>query len=300
MPQPGAGQLVAGWRLIRRLGEGAQSQVWLAGRPAPERLELAALKLLPLADESSELGDSTGRGLAAARDAFLAQAAIVGTLDHPGIARVHDAGIDGSRAWLAMEPVPGCDLVRYTQSARRLPDAVVLSILERVAWALAHAHARGVFHRDLKPANVIVDWAGDAVKLVDFGLARVEGGLRTGTGIVPGTPAYMAPELLAGAAPDARTDLYALGVMAFELLAGERPHDARTLGELLRQVAHEAAPPLDTRRPELLPDVTTLVASLLAKPPAARAADAGDVAEALARCRRAAGAPSRAPGSHAP
>lgn len=319
--QPEPGRVVAGWRLIRRLGEGAQSQVWLALRapglasdlpsaqqsvtppdqPTAQPAELAALKLLPL---------PAGPGQAEAASAFLAQAAIAGSLEHPGIARVHDAGVEGAVAWLAMEPVAGTDLQRYTQPARLLPAAVVLGLLERVAQALAHAHGRGVFHRDLKPANVIVDWAGDAVKLVDFGIAHAEGGVRTGTGVVPGTPAYMAPELLAGAAPDARSDLYALGVMAFELLSGQRPHEARTLGELLRQVAHEAAPPLP--RPGGLPDdaaalVAGIVASLLVKPLQQRAADAGTVAQALAQAQRmvtlaagARGAPSHLSGSRAP
>ena len=181
-----------------------------------------------------------------------------------------------------MEPVPGSDLQRYTREPRLLPEPVVLRVLQRVAGGLAHAHAQGVLHRDLKPANVIVNWADDAVRIVDFGLARGLGPGHTVTGVVPGTPAYMAPEQLAGAAPDARADLYALGAMAFELLAGRRPHEAGTMGELLRRVAHEPAPDLLQLRPGITPALAALVARLLSRSRADRPADAAALADELA------------------
>jgi eukaryotic-like serine/threonine-protein kinase len=274
----GRDAVVAGWSLIRRLGAGAQSQVWLARRGDV----VAALKLQPL---------PAGPGLATAAEAFADAARLARGLRHPAIVAVWDAGLEGTLAWLAMEPVPGSDLQRYTRAPRLLPEPVVLRVLQRVAEGLAHAHAQGVVHRDLKPANVLVNWADDSLRIVDFGLARATAAAsRTGTGIVPGTPAYMAPELLAGAEPDARGDLYALGVMAFELLSGRLPHEASTMGELLRRVAQETPPDLATQRPGTAPGLSALVARLLAGSRAARPADARGVAAELSLL---AGPPSR-------
>ena len=266
----GRDTVVAGWSLIRRLGVGTQSQVWLARRGDV----VAALKLQPL---------PAGAGQARAAAAFLDAARLARGLRHPAIVAIWDAGVEASMAWLAMEPVPGSDLQRYARAPRLLPEPVVLRVLQRVAEGLAHAHAQGVVHRDLKPANVLVNWADDMLRIVDFGLARATAAVsQTDTGIVPGTPAYMAPELLAGAEPDARGDLYALGAMAFELLSGRLPHEAATMGELLRRVAQETPPDLRSLRPAMPAALAELVARLLARPRAARPADAGAVAAELA------------------
>ncbi len=216
---------------------------------------------------------------------FAAEAAAAQRLRHPHIVRVLDAGVDEGRGWIAMEPLAGCDLQRYTRATRLLPEPVVLRIGERVASALACAHAEGIVHRDVKPSNVIVDWTADRLTLTDFGIAHLADGERTATGVVLGTPAYMAPEQLAGAPASAAGDLYALGVMMFELLAGRRPHDAPTLGELLRRVASEPAPDLASIRAGLPPALTGLIAALLAVQPAARPPNADAVAQQLASLR---------------
>jgi serine/threonine-protein kinase len=136
-------------------------------------------------------------------------------------------------------------------------------------------------HRDVKPANVLVDWPRDAVKLADFGLARADDGVQTGTGIVLGTPAYMAPEQLAGAVPTPRSDLYAVGVMLYELLAGRLPYEGASMGEWLRHVADEAVPDLRRLRPDLPEGVAALCTRLLAKRPADRPADGDAIAREL-------------------
>ena len=271
-----AGQAVAGHRLLRQIGQGASSAVFLALNINSN--EAVALKLVPLAP---------AEGAAASRQAFMVTAEAARLLVHPDIIAVYAAGVEGDLGWLAMEPVPGCDLSRYTRPSRRLPEAVILQIAARLARALAFAHRQGVVHRDLKPANILVNWAADGLKLADFGLARLTGASNTGTGIVMGTPAYMAPEQLAGAVPDPRTDFYALGVMLFELLAGRLPHEGATMGELLRQVAHEPAPALRGLIPELPPDVAELVARLLSKAPGARATDGDTLAAELQGLSRA-------------
>ena len=269
---PGAGSSVAGYRLIRLLGQGSQSQVFLAEPPAGGA-QLVALKLCTL-DRSADL--------AAARRAFLESVGAAQRLSHPNIVTVLAAGVEGRLAWLAMEAVPGTDLSRYTKDPRLLPEALVLKLGERIAQALGQAHRMGLVHRDLKPANVLVDWATDTVKLADFGLSRAAGAARTGTGIVLGTPAYMAPEQLAAAEPTAASDLYALGVTLYELLAGRLPHEGRSMGELLRQVSGETPEPLQRVRPGLPAAVGDLVARLLAKAPADRPGPASAVAAKLA------------------
>ncbi len=263
-----AGDIVGGYRLLRPIGHGAHGTVHLA---ANARTSLTvALKLVAL-----RAGDT------AATSAFMRSAGIARGLVHPGIVAVVDAGVDGTLGWLAMEPVPGVDLGRYTQVRRLLPEPLVLQLGQRVAQALAYAHHQGVVHRDLKPTNVLVDWASSTIKLADFGLARGADATQTATGIVPGSPAYMAPEQLAGAVPTPGSDLYALGAMLFQLLAGRLPHEAASMGELLRRASADPAPGLQLLCPTVPPALAALVARLLAKHPAGRPADAGEVAEAL-------------------
>ena len=172
-----------------------------------------------------------------------------------------------------MERVRGVDLSRYTQRHLLLPETLVLRIGARVAAALAHAHANGIVHRDLKPANVLVNLADGQVKLADFGVARDEDTSATRTGMTLGTPAYMAPEQLAGTPASAASDAYALGVMLFELLAGRRPHQAANLGELLKATASQPPASLARLRPDLPPTVVAAVEQLLATDPAQRPAD---------------------------
>lgn len=267
------GQRFAGCTVQRLLGAGASSAVYAAFDEAAG--EWRALKVFlpaPGADSASAEG----------RRRFGQEQDLIGRLQHPDIVRVHGSGETDGLAWLSMELLAGTDLVRYTQVARRLPPALVLQLAERIARALDHAHRGGIVHRDLKPANVMVDWATQRVTLTDFGLARTDDAEATRTGLVLGSPAYMAPELLAGATPDARSDLYALGVLLFQLLSGRLPFDASGLGELLRQVATTPAPDLRSWLPGLDAGVAELVQLLLAKRPAERPADASSVADRLA------------------
>jgi serine/threonine-protein kinase len=273
---PDPGLKVAGYRLLRRIGQGSHGTVYLA---QDERLgNTVALKVVPL---------PAGSDAPASATAFLRGAEAARGLRHPGIVLLHAAGLDGPLAWLAMEAVSGIDLARYTVPSRRLPELLVVRTIERVALALDHAHRHGVIHRDVKPANVLVDWAAATVKLADFGLARVDDGLQTDTGIVPGSPAYMAPEQLAGAVPTARSDLYGLGVTLFQLLTASLPYEAASMGALLRQVSEAPVPDLRRLLPEAPPELAGLTSRLLAKRAADRPADAAAVALELARVAQA-------------
>jgi serine/threonine protein kinase len=283
--------LPAHLELLRLIGAGASGSVYLA---RDRRLgRTVALKLMPL-----EPGEET---LAETQRRFAAEVATSSRLQHPDIIATLDAGCAGTLAWLVMELVPGTALSRYTQPRRLLPELLVLEIVRRMALALGHAHAQEVVHRDVKPSNVIVHWPDRLVKLGDFGLARGADTGATRTGMMLGSPAYMAPELLAGARPSVSTDLYALGVTLYELLAGRLPFGSGTgggLGDLLRQVAREPAPDLGLLRPDVaaaLPGLPRLVASLLAKDRADRPLQAADVATQLQALMAAAAAPGVAP-----
>lgn len=218
------------------------------------------------------------------------EASISERLRHPDIVAVLDAGLEGPHGWLVMERVSGVDLQRYTNRQRLLPESVVLRIGARVAAALHHAHRQGIVHRDLKPANVLVDLSSGQLKVADFGVAGTAGHDITRTGLTLGTPAYMAPEVLAGATAGPSADVYALGVLLYELLCGRRPHTADTLGELLRAQAADHGMPLATLRPDLPATVVAQVQPLLAaraddRPSelAAWAAGAAGLAKVLAK-----------------
>ena len=269
------GTRIAGYRLGRVLGCGQHGTVHLAEELATG--QAVALKLVTLPAEAT----------VDAKKQFLHQAAAAQSLKHPGIVALHAAGVQGALGWLAMELVPGSDLQRYTAPARLLPEALVLQVGARLAEALAHAHALGVVHRDIKPANVLVHWPGDLVKLADFGLARTADTQATRTGLLLGSPGYMAPEQLAGAVPDARTDFYALGVTLFQLLSSRLPFEGDTLGALLRQVASSAAPDLRQMHPRLPAHVAHLVARLLSRQPDRRADTAATLAQELHAAMRA-------------
>lgn len=264
------GQVVAGHVLHRLLGNGAHGTVYLASPVGTK--QLVALKLLPL---------PSGEAAANAQKTFLETAAAVRALKHPDVVAVLGSGVQPGLGWLAMEPVAGAELGRYSRAPRLLPESLVLRVCQRLARALAHAHRQGMVHRDVKPANVLVHWPTHTVKLTDFGIARLADSSNTATGMMMGSPAYMAPEQLAGSVPTARTDLYALGVTLFELLTGRPPYPGANMGELLRQVTQDAPPDLAAIRPDLPPALAQLMRQLLAKAPADRPADGDSLAASL-------------------
>ena len=152
--------------------------------------------------------------------------------------------------------------------------------------ALDLAHRSGIVHRDIKPSNILFDPTTGTVKVTDFGSARVADTAATRSGVMLGTPAYMAPEQLAGADATAQCDLYALGVLLFELLIGRRPFEADSMGDLLARIAHQTPPRVRMLRPELPPLLDDIVARLLAKSPGLRQESAHQVALELRLARQ--------------
>jgi serine/threonine-protein kinase len=275
MPEPG--DRLAHYLLGRRIGQGTSAMVHLA--QDTRNGGWVALKMLRA---GAGMGREEYRELHAR---FVQEAQVAQRLHHPDIVAVYGAGESQGTLWLAMEIAPGCGLDRYLAPQRLLPPAVVVDLGGRIAAALAHAHGQGVVHRDIKPSNVIADLARGSVKLGDFGTAHTLDGARTATGVMLGTPAYMAPEQLAGSPGDARADLYSLGVTLYELLTAHRPHEAASMGEFLRQVTTQPAPPLHLHLPGAPPALAASLAALLAINPDQRPATAEEVAQSLARVR---------------
>ena len=259
--------------LDRQIGRGAMGAVYLGRDPKIGRQ--VAIKTLALSQLFS------GAELAEARTRFFREAETAGRLQHPDIVTIFDAGEDRDLAYIAMEFLAGHDLQRHTQIGRLPPVARALEIAARVALALAHAHRQGVVHRDIKPANVMIDPCTGSVKLTDFGIARITDSSRSRTGMVLGTPSYMAPEQMAGDLVDGRADLYSLGVVLFQLLTGHLPHDAPSLAALMRQIANDPAPDVRSLRPELPEALANVVALALEKRAALRYADGQQLADDL-------------------
>ena len=266
-----AGARLGGYRIERPLGQGSMGTLYLAVDPITEAP--LAIKVVPLTPDEHAPNE--------ARRRFLQEAQAACRLQHPDIVTVHGAGEERGLGFIVMELLSGSDLSRYTRPARLLPEPVVLRIVTRVAEALAYAHSQGVVHRDIKPANVMVHLPTHQVKLTDFGVAQLADSSRTRSGFVLGSPAYMAPEQLAGARVDGRSDVYSLGVLLFQLLTGRLPHEGESMGEVLRRIATDPAPDLRSLRPDLPQALAEAVALALEKRPEARYADARQLADDL-------------------
>jgi serine/threonine protein kinase len=261
------------YQLERELGKGAMGVVYQGRDPKIGRI--VAIKTMALSEEF------VGKALADARERFFREAQTAGRLQHPNIVTIYDAGEDHELAYIAMEFLNGQDLTHYCKGGQLLPVSTVLSIVARVAEALGYAHKQQVVHRDIKPANIMFDREHDAVKVTDFGIARITDASKTRTGLVLGTPSFMSPEQLTGKKVDGRTDLYSLGVMLFQLLTGVLPFRAESMADLMHKIANEEAPSLRSVRPDLPQRLASLVARLLSKRPEARYQDGDQLARDL-------------------
>ena len=253
------------YKVLRELGRGGMGVVYLARNRLMDRLE--ALKLR---SGSGNMEDSLHEAQAAAR------------LSHPNLVAVYSARVILGTLILAMEYVDGCDLAALVAQRGRLRTPDACELIRQAALGLQHAHDARVVHRDVKPANLILSHQSGqlTVKILDFGIARSGSDAED---LSPGTPAFAAPEQFdEPRRADARSDIYALGGTLYYLLTGERPFQASSWVELLRQHREDPPPRLDPDRLEVPDEVATLVQRMMAKDPDDRPQSASEVAAALA------------------
>jgi len=264
------------YEILGELGRGTMGEVYRALDPVLHRQ--VALKTLSVQMTPSD---------PEARDRFMREARAAAGLNHPNIVTIHDFGQDGEVLYMAMELLEGTDL-RDTidrDSVRELDDK--LAVMDAVLAGLDYAHARGVIHRDIKPANIHLGPDGQ-VKIMDFGLARVNTSEMTQDGIVVGTPNYMSPEQALGEKVDGRSDLFSTGAVLYELLTGHKPFEADSTPSVLFQVVHRE-PPQVKRWNSTVPDpIVAVVDRSLVKDRDRRFASAAEMRDALLEAGKAA------------
>ena len=266
------GRIISHYRLDEFLGQGGMGLVWKA-----EDLRLkrpAAIKFLPAFDGATEQ----------AKQRFSIEAQAAAALDHPSVCTIYEIGEEAGVWFLAMAYVDGESVARKVLSGP-LELALALQIGAEVADGLAAAHAREIIHRDIKSGNIMVTRQNHA-KILDFGLARVNwsAGL-TGTGMAVGTPSYMSPEQVSAGELDHRTDLWALGVVLYEMLAGQVPFHGDYREALYRAILDHPPPGLRARRPEIPSELEALVYKALAKSPDERHQSAAELRDELQALR---------------
>ncbi len=270
------GHVIRGYRFVRTLAQGPSSSVYVA-----ENRKTGAeivLKVLRLAPDAGARGENFDR--------FLREYQIASALNHPKVARIFDFGASDEYGFIAMEYFPRGDLRGRVRAGIATDEA--LRLLRDMAEALRVLHEAGVLHRDLKPGNVMLREDG-SVAVIDFGMARqldIDAGLTTG-GEIFGTPFYMSPEQGHGRGTDARSDLYSLGVIFFEMLTGRKPYGADTPMKVIWQHAHAPLPAL----PPELSRFEPLLHRCLAKDPAERFGSAAELLEAIEALERPVPAP---------
>ena len=268
-----SGKQIGKYQVKEPLGHGGMGRVYRAFHPALDRD--VAIKLI----HPHLTGD---RGFV---DRFQREAKIIASLRHPSIVQVHDFDVQGDAFYMVMEFIEGesleSRLAALHEHGERMPLAQALHLFRSIVRAMAYAHSQGVVHRDLKPANVLLTPQGEPI-LVDFGLSRIIGGKRlTATGAVLGTPAYMSPEQCSGEMGGARSDVYGLGVMLYELATGTVPFtDDTPVGVILKHISDPPAPPRSIN-PGLPVDLEKVIQKALAKNPAERFASAQEILDAL-------------------
>ncbi len=261
------------YEIVEELGRGTMGVVYKAHDPQIDRM--VALKVLRPDRVVSQ--DFVLR--------FLREAKAIGRISHPSIVTVYDVGQDHGTIYIAMEYLEGRPLNEVIKG-RTVPVAEAVGMCTQVAEALGYAHSRGITHRDIKPSNIILT-PGNRIKLTDFGIARIEdpeAAQQTQAGDILGTPVYMAPEQVMGQKADGRTDLYALGVIIYEMVVGKRPFGGGNIAAIFRSITHE--PPEDPMHAGSFDNrgLADLILKSLSKDPAHRFQTGEAMAAALHRC----------------
>ncbi len=252
------------FRVLELLGQGAMGQVFLAEDPLIDRK--VAIKVM------AAEGDDE------ARERFRNEARAAGQLSHPNIVQLYEFGFHRGQPYLVMEHLLGESLDRWLLREQPLKDK--LAVLLDLCRAIAHAHSRGVLHRDVKPANLQV-LPDRTCKLMDFGIARSRSVHLTATGMILGTPEFLAPEVLQDAGYSTSSDVYAIGVLAYQVLDGANPFHASTLEGCLTRVLTYEPPPLTEVCPDVPAALSELISSYMCKNPEQRPSTVEPLTEAL-------------------
>lgn len=260
------------YRIVKELGKGNMGVVYQAHDPQIDRM--VALKVLRPDRVTSE--DFVQR--------FLKEARAIGRLSHPRIVTIYDVGEDKGTIYIAMEYLIGEPLNDVMKSGRlAIPQSV--EIVRQVAQALDYAHQKGIVHRDIKPSNIILTQDFEA-KLTDFGIARIEdsaAGYQTQAGEILGTPIYMSPEQVMGKTADGRSDLYAVGVLFYEMIVGQRPFTGTNLAAIFHSITHDIPEPPITVNPFVSASLSDLIMKCLEKVPEKRFQTGRELVDALQR-----------------
>jgi len=261
------------YQIVEAIGKGAMGTVFRGVDPVINRpVALKTIRLDFVADQSE---------LAELRDRLTREARAAGNLSHPNIVTIYDIGAEENLQYIAMEYLEGQTLEDLTKRKVQFSYRIVAGIISQICAALQYAHEQGIVHRDIKPANIMVlpDYA---VKVMDFGIARVDSSSMTRTGIAMGTPNYIAPELLQGKPVDRRCDIFSLGVVIYELLTGRRPFRGENLTSLIYSIINENPPAPSTINDNVPLLFDHIVDKALRKNPMERFQKAADLKAALA------------------
>ncbi len=263
-------QKIGRYEVVSVMGQGAMGTVYKATDPVIERV--VAIKTINLELSNEERAEFEER--------FYREAKSAGRLNHPNIVTIYDVGETENAAYIAMEYIEGESLRDVLDSGVVLPPKRICQIAAHVANALHYAHENGVVHRDIKPANIMISRNRD-VKLMDFGIALIPTGSRTQAGTVLGSPKYMAPEQLAGRETDGRADIFSLGAVLYEMLAGATPFNGDNLSAILYKILNEEPVPPSKLNARVPPAFDRIVARALAKRPEDRYQTAREFAREL-------------------
>lgn len=258
------------YRIQEELGKGTMGVVYRAHDPQIDRL--VALKILRPDRVVSE--SFVAR--------FLKEARAIGRLSHPQIVTVYDVGEDKDTIYIAMEYLEGRSFDTVVR-ARELSIGQCVDVARQIAEALDYAHSKGIVHRDIKPSNIILT-ADNRIKLTDFGIARIEdtaAAHQTQAGEILGTPVYMSPEQVMGQKVDGRSDLYSVGVLLYEMLAGKRPFQGNNIAAIFKAITQDSPEPPASLDPFIPKALSNLVMKSLAKEPQDRFQTGREMAEAL-------------------
>ena len=270
--QSGQFKTLGRYEIIKEIGRGAMGRVYLGRDPRINRT--TAIKTFRFSDDF-ELEE-----IQKMKAMFFREAESAGTLSHANIVTIYDAGEEAELAYIAMEYLDGSNLERFTKTGNLLPIPRTVDYLFRIADALDYAHRKGIVHRDIKPANIML-LKDKTLKITDFGIARIASTSQTQTGVVKGTPFYMSPEQFSGERVDGRSDIFALGVMMFQLLTGNLPFSGKTPIDLMQKIMKEPHPNPKEFNPKVIAPLVKIIDKALEKDRSKRYQRASEMATHL-------------------